>query len=56
LSSIFDLDAALRRVRPDRKLGRLTLRAAISYLPDAIDPTTIGPVQLDTCATPWMPH
>jgi predicted nucleic acid-binding protein len=49
LSSIFDLDAALRRVRPDRRLGRLTHRAAISYLPDDIDPTTIGPVLLDTC-------
>jgi len=49
LNSIFDLDAALRRVRPERRTQRLVAAAPIALLADDIDPRAIGPVLLDTC-------
>jgi predicted nucleic acid-binding protein len=49
LNSIFDLDAALRRVRPDRRRQRLAVRTPVALLPDDVDPLAVGPVLLDTC-------
>jgi hypothetical protein len=49
LTSAFDTDAALRRVRPDRHKQRLVPRIPVRLLPDDLDARTIGPVLLDTC-------
>lgn len=49
MNSIFDLDAALRRVRPEHRTQRLAPPSPITLLPDDADPRSIGPVLLDTC-------
>ena len=49
MTSIFDLDAALRRVRPERRTQRLIPPVPVALLPDDADPRSIGPVLLDTC-------
>ena len=49
MTSIFDLDTALRRIRPDRRTRRLEVRRPPALLPDDIDPAAIGPALLDTC-------
>lgn len=49
MTSIFDLDAALRRVRPERRVQCLTVPAPVALLPDNVDPAALGPVLLDTC-------
>ncbi len=49
MTSVFDTDAALRRVRPDRRTQRLVPRAHVPLLPDDVDPHMVGPVLLDTC-------
>jgi hypothetical protein len=46
LNSIFDLDAALRHIRPDRRRRRLAVRTPVTVLPDDVDPLTVGPVLL----------
>lgn len=49
LNLTFDLDVALRRVRPDRRRQPLTIRTPIALLADDADPQAIGPILLDTC-------
>lgn len=49
MTSIFELDAALRRIKPDRQLRRLDVRSPPALVSDDVDPATIGPVLLDTC-------
>lgn len=49
LTSAFDTEAALRRVRPDRHRQRLAPRIPVPLLPDDLDARSIGPVLLDTC-------
>ena len=49
MTSAFDTEAALRRVRPDRHRQRLAPRLPVPLLPDDLDARSIGPVLLDTC-------
>jgi predicted nucleic acid-binding protein len=49
LTSAFDAEGALRRVRPDRHRQRLAPRRPVPLLPDDLDARNIGPVLLDTC-------
>ncbi|HUB10435.1 MAG TPA: hypothetical protein VMB34_00640 [Acetobacteraceae bacterium] len=49
MTSIFDLDAALRRIGPEHQTQRLIPPSRITLLPDDADPRAIGRVLLDTC-------
>jgi predicted nucleic acid-binding protein len=49
LTSAFDADRTLRRVRPDRHTRRLAARTPSPVLSDDVDPSSVGPVLLDTC-------
>lgn len=49
LTSTFDLDQTLRRVRPEKQTKRLAVRGTVPFLSDGVVPADIGPVLLDTC-------
>ena len=49
MSSTFDLDLTLRRVRPEKQTKRLVVRDPVPFLPEGVVPADIGPVLLDTC-------
>jgi hypothetical protein len=49
LKSTFDLDIALRRVKPAKRRAPLRRRESLSFVPDDVLPADIGPVLLDTC-------
>jgi predicted nucleic acid-binding protein len=49
LTSTFDLEAPLRRVKPTKRHEPLRRRDALNFVPDDVVPGDIGPVLLDTC-------
>ncbi len=49
MRSTSELDAALRRIKPERRRGPLRRRDRLSFVPDDVVPARIGPVVLDTC-------
>jgi predicted nucleic acid-binding protein len=49
LTSIFDLETPLRRVRPDKRRKPLRRRDGLAFVPDDIVPAEVGPILLDTC-------
>jgi predicted nucleic acid-binding protein len=49
LKSTFDLDLALRRVKPAKRTAPLTRRDDLAVIGDDAAPSRIGPVLLDTC-------
>jgi predicted nucleic acid-binding protein len=49
LRSTFDLEAALRRVKPAKRRSPLRRRGGLNFVPDDVVPASVGPVLLDTC-------
>jgi len=49
LRSTFDLKAALRRVKPEKRTAPLRPREPFDFVTEDIDPAKVGPVLLDTC-------
>jgi predicted nucleic acid-binding protein len=49
LRSISELDAALRRIKPEKRRVPLHRRDRLNFVPDDVVPARIGPVLLDTC-------
>lgn len=49
MTSTFDLDAALRRVKPEKRREPLRRRDKLNFVPEDVAPAEIGPVLLDTC-------
>jgi predicted nucleic acid-binding protein len=49
LTSTFDLESLLRRVKPSKRTGPLRRRLGLHFVRDDIAPADVGPVFLDTC-------
>lgn len=49
MTSTFDLETPLRRIRPDKRRKPLRRRDGLAFVSDDVVPAEIGPVLLDTC-------
>ena len=49
MTSTFDLEPALRRIKPEKRNTPLRLRKPFRFVSEDVDPAVVGPVVLDTC-------